>query len=311
MSGGSRPSGADGEVPESGVSQQVDAADNAKVWLAGRDQYIVTPGNVLWITVPVVLIIASFLVNQAIGRVNQPGARPPQASEAPSTAGQATHAQQAVPLAVALSYDHGHVDNGAGACVNWIVTQPMSAIQAPPVPELDETYAHQFKGIDEGQTVFKIDVQGTTPDAVELIDFRVVDIQRESAVKGTDIISSDGCGPSPEAGFKIGLGSDPPVIAPVAGLDNGAAKKMPFPFIVSNSDIQQFQVEAVDSVSSFTAACNCLVRWRLALDWSYKGKAGSTVIDDDGKPFQTMFPSDRSSTLATRWWDSSGTWSHR
>jgi hypothetical protein len=53
----------------------------------------------------------------------------------------------------------------------------------------------------------------------------------------------------PEAGFDIVLGRNPPVITPVSGLDNGAAKKIPFPFVVSSTDIQQFQVEAVDSLS--------------------------------------------------------------
>jgi hypothetical protein len=97
-------------------------------------------------------------------------------------------------------------------------------------------------------------------------------------------------GPAPEAGFDIVLGRNPPVITPVSGLDNGAAKKIPFPFVVSSTDIQQFQVEAVDSLSLGTSSCDCHVKWRLALDWSYEGKTGTTVIDDNGQPFQTFFP---------------------
>jgi len=249
-----------------------------------------------------VLIVVSFLIYQVVGRA-------PQASGSPTATGHGARAQQAVPLKVTLSYDQNHVDNGAGSCVNWVVTRPISVIQAPPVSELDETYAHQFGGIDEGGTDFKLDVQGTTQNSVELIDFRAIDIERMPAGAGTDIESSDGCGPSLEAGFDIGLVSDPPVIAPVAGLDSGDAKKIPFPFVVSSTDIQQFQIAAIDSINLRTAACDCLIKWRLALDWSYEGRAGTTVIDDNGKPFQTIFLPPTGSTLDARWWDNNGAWS--
>jgi hypothetical protein len=302
MSSGGTRSGVDGEAPEPTVSQEIHAADEAQVHVAGRNQYILNAGNVFSVTVPTVLIIISFFVYQAVGRA-------PQASGSPAASGYGLRAQPAAPLKVTLSYDQNHVNNGAPSCVNWVVPRPISAIQAPQAGELDETYAHQFGGIDERETDFKLDVQGATSNAVELIDFRVVDIERMSASSGTDIQSSDGCGPSQEAGFEIGLGSDPPVITPVAGLDNGAAKKIPFPFVVSSTDIQQFQIAAVDSIKSGTAACGCLVRWRLALDWSYEGRTGTTVIDDNSRPFQTIFLPSTSSVLTKRWWDNNGAWS--
>lgn len=298
-------SGADGEAPEPTVSQRVHAAGKARVLVAGRNQYILTPGNVFSVTVPAVLIIISFFIYQVVSASGSSAA----GGHGPGTQNSGT--RQATPVKVTLSYDQNHVNNGAPSCVNWVVPRPISAIQAPQAPELDETYAHQFGGIDEGETDFKLDVQGTTPNAVELIDFRVVDIKRTPVSSGTDILSSDGCGPSQEAGFYISLGSDPPAITPVSGLDNGAAKKIPFPFVVSSTDIQQFQVAAVDSLKSRAAACNCLVRWRLALDWSYEGRTGTTVIDDNGQPFQTIFPSEASSILATHWWDNSGAWSRQ
>jgi hypothetical protein len=270
--------------------------------MAGRNQYIVTPGNFFQLTVPTVLIIVSFLIYQAVGRA-------PQTSGSPSAVGHGQQALQAAPLDVTLTYDQNHVYNGAPACVNWVVTRPVSGIKAPQVGLLDETYAHQLGGIDEGQTDFTLDVQGTTPTAVELTGFRVVDIERVPVGKGTDIESSSGCGLSEEAGFDIGLGSDPPVFAPVAGLDSGASKKIPFPFVVSSTDIQQFQVAAVYSIGTKTATCGCLVRWRLALYWSSEGRTGTTVIGDNGEPFQTIFLPVTSSILAQRWWDNDGAWS--
>jgi hypothetical protein len=307
MSSGVPRPGSDRDAPEPTVSQHVHASGRARVRVAGRDQYIVNPGNVFSVIVPSVLIIASFLVYQTlVGRA-------PQASGSPSAGGHGKQqVQQAAPLEVTLAYDQNHVDNGAPSCTNWVVAQPISALRAPAdVGELDETDAHQLGGIDEGVTDFKIDVQGTAPTAVELIDFRGVDIERIPIDKGTDIESSDGCGPAPEAGFDIGLGSDPPVIAPVAGLDNGAAKKIPFPFVVSSTDIQQFQIAAVYTIgaATATATCGCLISWRLALDWSYEGKTGTTVIDDNGKPFQTIFAPFTSGVFAARWWDNNGAWS--
>jgi hypothetical protein len=302
MSSGTPHSGAGGEGPEPTVSQTVHAADRARVLVAGSNQYIVTPGNAFWVTVPVLLVFVSFLIYLAVGRT-------PSASGSPPASGHGQHAQQAVPLTVTLSYDQNHVDNGAPNCsIDWIAAQPIASIKPPPVGELDETYAHQLGGIDEGGTNFKLDVQGATPTAVELIGFRVVDIDRMPVRKGTAFLSHRGCGPSPEAGFAIGLGGHPPAIAPVAGLDGKAAKKIPFPFVVSSTDIQQFQIAAVYSQSSATASCNCLIRWRLALDWSYEGRAGTTLIDDSGKPFQTIFLAPRSSVLATPWWDNDGVW---
>lgn len=278
-------SGAGGEAPEPTTSQRVHASGKARVLVAGRNQYILTLGNAFSVTVPAVLIIISFFVYQVLGASGSSAA----GGHGPGA--QHSGTQQATPLQVTLSYDQNHVNNGAPSCMHWVVPRPVSAINAPQVPVLDETYAHQLGGIDEGETDFKIDVQGTTPNAVELVGFRVVDIKRTPVSSGTDLSSGDCGGPSPEAGFDIGLGSDPPVITPVSGLDNGAAKKIPFPFTVSSTDIQQFQIAAVDSVKSRTAACNCLVKWRLALDWSYEGRTGTTVIDDNGQPFQTIFPS--------------------
>lgn len=302
MSSGAPRSGAGGEGSEPTVSQRVHAADRARVQVAGRNQYIVTLGNFFWMTVPVFLVIVSFLVYLAVGRT-------PPASGSPPASGHGQHAQQAEPLTVTLSYDQNHVDNGAPNCsVDWVAAQPIAGIKPPPVGELDETYAHQLGGIDEGGTNFKLDVQGATPTAVELIDLRVVEIGRIPAGTGTDFLSQRGCGPSAEAGFAIGLGGNPPAIAPAAWPDGKAAKKIPFPFVVSSTDIQQFQIAAVYSLSSATASCNCLIRWRLALDWSYEGRAGTTLIDDNGKPFQTIFLAPKSSVLATRWWDNDGVW---
>lgn len=304
-------SGAAPDVHEPGISQLAHAAGNARVMQAARDQYILNLGNILWVTVPVVLTVTGFLLYLAVGRTASASGSPVTAGTAP-TASAKQPARQSAPLAVAVSYDQHHVDNGAGPCMNWIFKQPLSAIPPAPSGAVDETWAHRYGGLDEDITNFKLAVQGLTPNAVELTDFRVVDIERGPAVNGTDVISTDGCGPATEAGFAIALGKNPPTVKPEALYGNAPAKAIPFPFVVSSTDIQQFQVTAGfgdQFGTSSLGTCGCIIKWRLALDWSYEGKAGTSIIDDDGRPFQTLFPPNGTESLATHWWDNNGVWS--
>lgn len=272
------------------LAQRGIATHGGRVMQAGRNQYILTLGNASWVTVPAVVVIGVlFVLYMVTGRAAQASGSTALGAAAPQS-----------PLTVTLAYDKNDVDNGAPDCVNWIFGRPLSAISAPRDGILNETWAHRSGGVDSQDTDFKLVVQGVTTSAVQLIDFRVIDVERGPAIRGTGIVSTFGCGPSPEAGFEIALGPKPAAITPVPGLDSGAAKKIPFPFVVSSTDIQQFQIAAVPQAKP----CSCDIRWRLALDWSYEGKMGTTVIDDNGKPFQTNFPA----SLPTLWADVDGAW---
>lgn len=289
----------DRDGPEPRLAQWGTATHGGRVIQAGRNQYIFNTGNAVWLTAPVVVAVTLVLVLYfIIGRA-------PQAAGSLAS-GVRAHSSKQSPVVVTLAYDQHHVANGQGSCMTWIFGRPLSAIAAPSDNLLDETWAHRFGGVDTGVTNFKLAVQGVTKTAVQLLDFRVIDLKQGPAIHGTDVISSSGCGPAPEAGFEVALGEKPPVITPVSGLDNGTAKKIPFPFVVSSTDIQQFQVQARDRLIPGARSCGCEITWRLALDWSYEGKTGTTVIDDNGKPFQTFFPS--FSTTAIPWFDASGVW---
>jgi hypothetical protein len=285
----------DWDGPEPRLAQRGMATHGGRVMQAGKNQYILNLGNAAWVTAPVVVVVAVVLVVYAtVGRAAH-------ASGSPVPGAAALQARQ-LPLTVTLAYDQNDVDNGADACADWIFRRPLSAIPASLDGMVNETWAHRFGGVDLGATDFKLVVQGVTTTAVQLLGFRVIDVERGPAIHGTDISSSFGCGPSPEAGFEIILGTKPPVITPIPGLDSGAAKKIPFPFVVSSTDIQQFQVQAVPQASP----CDCDIKWRLALDWSYAGKMGTAVIDDNGKPFQTFFP--RFASYGILWADLNGVW---
>jgi hypothetical protein len=282
----------DWDGPDSRLAQRATVTHGGQVMQAGKNQYIFNLQNAFWVTIPVVITVAVVLALYVTGG---------RAAGSPVPGTAAPHAGQS-PLTVTLAYDKNDVDDGGPDCVNWIFRRPLSAIPVPPGGMTDETWAHRLGGVDSGTTDFKLVVEGVTTTAVQLIGFRVIDIERGPVIHGTDIDSSDGCGPSPEAGFEIALGKNPPVITPFPGLDSGAAKKIPFPFVVSSTDIQQFQIQAISQANP----CGCDIRWRLALDWSYEGKMGTTVVDDYGKPFQTIFPS--SASPAILWADDDGVW---
>lgn len=308
MTDSQRP-GADRDDNEPGASQLAFATGQGTVNQAGRDQYILNLGNVLWFAIPtVIVVIAASLyvaVRPASGALSPTG----HGSAAPAHGGSSPKSQ---PLAIALSYDRNNVDNGPPCMgTSWMFRQPISDLPAPPDSNVNETWAHRYGGLDEETTDFKLIVQGLTPTAVDLLGFRIVDVKREPIVKGTDVASGGGCGALEEAGFVVGLGHEPPNVVS-AKLPGRPARAIPFPFEVSSTDIQQFQIEAgytTHSKYGITSNCNCLIEWRLALDWSYEGKTSSSIIDDNGQPFRTMFPSLKSIDKGPIWIDFKGKWS--
>jgi len=286
--------------PGRAVTQRAMATRGGRVNQAGGHMIIFNAGNALWLAGPGVVVAAVMLVLYLTAGPVHPSGSPSPRAVAPLASGP--------PLTVALAYDRNGVDNGrGGACEFWTLNRPLSTVPAPPNGTIDETWVHRFGGVDADTTDFKLVVQGTTPTAVQLLGFRVVDVKRGSASSGTSISNSDGCGPNPEAGFGIALAHHPPLITPIPGL-GGVAKKSPFPFVVSSTDIQQFQIEAHGPYGPDPNPCDCDIKWRLALDWSYRGKLGTTIIDDHGQPFQTSFPAFTSSGLT--WFDSAGIWKH-
>lgn len=306
MTGNQRP-GADRDDNKLAVTLRAIATGGGRVFQSGGNQYIVNLPNAIWLALPtaIVVIVASLIV----------AVRPASGAGSPAHHGSAPHhggpSPTSQPLAIALSYDRNNVDNGPPcAATNWMFRQPISALPAPADDDVNETWAHRHGGVDEETTNFKLVVQGLTPTAVDLLGFRVVDVKRGPVLKGTDISAGGGCGRLQEAGFLLGLGDQPPTVV-TAVLPGRPAKPIPFPFGVSSTDIQQFQIQAGFSTKSkdVIGNCNCLIQWRLALDWSYEGKMGTSIIDDNGKPFQTMFPSLKSIDKQIIWTDFKGTWS--
>ncbi len=73
----------------------------------------------------------------------------------------------------------------------------------------------------------------------------------------------------PPRTFTLDLDSDPAVLR---------AEDADFPFTVSSTDVEQFRV----SISTTDAE----VSFHFEIDWTCAGRSGTTVIDNDGKPFE-------------------------
>jgi hypothetical protein len=130
---------------------------------------------------------------------------------------------------------------------------------------------------DGDETTVEITVQGSAGDPVVLTDLDVAIDKREQP---TGIAVGQCGGLQPVRTFTVDLDSQSPVLVPLANSDPAAPPAPDFPFRVSASDPEVFHVVA--STKQF----DCF--WTLQLKWSAHGKTGTTVIDNHGKPFQTI-----------------------
>lgn len=112
-----------------------------------------------------------------------------------------------------------------------------------------------------------------------LLGLRVTVVSR-AAVTGQLLPQFGSVDPRP---FEVLLDADPPVVRP-ASTPEGRGPD--FPFKVSNDDPEVFDLTAHTEAGE--------VLWVLDLDWSCRGRTGSTRIDLDGQPFRTVArPRDR------------------
>jgi hypothetical protein len=114
-------------------------------------------------------------------------------------------------------------------------------------------------------------VEATSDQAVILRRLRVVVESRGPATSTQPDSSHE---PVPMRTFLVDLDDPEPRPAP-AGVPD-------FPYLVSPSQPEAFKVMAYTERGD--------IRWRLALDWTYRGVGGSVTIDSDGLPFRVAQP---------------------
>ncbi|MEU1365885.1 helix-turn-helix domain-containing protein [Streptomyces sp. NPDC005803] len=172
----------------------------------------------------------------------------------------------------------------------------------PPVPEIQDrrSWAARLGGVDGGDMLLELTLQGVSQQAVVLKSLQVRVVSQAPANDWPAYSMGEGCGGGivPQT-FDIDLDEAQPVSHPVAGEDAG--KVVPaknFPYQVSSTDVEVFHVNAHTEASDVT--------WYLEMGWSSGGRSGTMRIDDNGKPFRTASMRDRpvySYTRATAEWE--------
>ncbi|WP_329615524.1 helix-turn-helix domain-containing protein [Streptomyces brevispora] len=163
----------------------------------------------------------------------------------------------------------------------YLLDQNADVVPPPPVPQDTRGWARALGGVDGGQMLLELTVQGTSEQAVVLKDLNVRVLNRRAPLKRSAFSMGEGCGSGIEPqSFDVGLDNSRPTLTPVAGKQGD--KKIPakdFPFRVSSNDVEVFDLDA--HVEGHD------VSWYLELEWSSGGRTGTLRIDDGGQPFRT------------------------
>lgn len=163
---------------------------------------------------------------------------------------------------------------------------PPAVLEPTPPPEkgFDARYAwaRAKGGLDAHTTVVEVVIQGTSSATVSLTGLDITLVERRRDPPSGTVVQASGASAAPARYFEVDLDASPPRAEPVymdefSGPDD---RPIDFPYKVSESDPEFFFIFAS------TRRCDCT--WIAELRWSSRGKPGTTVIDDDGRPFRTI-----------------------
>ncbi|MEI7029520.1 helix-turn-helix transcriptional regulator [Streptomyces pratensis] len=164
---------------------------------------------------------------------------------------------------------------------HYLVDRAPNEVDAPPPPQDRRGWAAAYGGIDAGNMLLQLTVQGTSRQAVVLNGLHVRVLSRDAPPPWSAYLMGNGCGSgiTPQS-FAADLDAGHPSLAPVPGRQgDSVVAAADFPFKVSSEDVEVFNLDlkAVDHD----------VTWYLELEWSSGGSTGTLRIDDHGKPFRT------------------------
>lgn len=231
-----------------------------------------------------------------------PGASPAP-SGAPSTAAPsaepgapATPTGPAGPAGPAEKQPQGSPRTGLGAppavtisSYNWdepcgqfyLLDRGPEGVAPPPPPQDRRGWARSYGGVDAGNMLLQLTVQGTSREAVVLKGLYVRVLSRKAPLPWSAYLMGNGCGSSivPQT-FASDLDTGHPIITPVPGTQGDRTiPAKPFPYKVSSEDVEVLNLDM--------KAQGYDVTWYLELKWSSGGREGMLRIDDHGKPFRT------------------------
>ncbi|NUT48861.1 MAG: hypothetical protein HOV94_16375 [Saccharothrix sp.] len=135
--------------------------------------------------------------------------------------------------------------------------------------------------VASGSGVITLLVEARGARAVTLRSLRAVVLSRRPPQPATFVTTAVGI-MTPRR-FEVDLDTDLPHLVPATGQSRlrrllrrpGGAG---FPYTVSPLDPEMFVIEP--------RTARYQVEWRLELDWTYRGRDGTTLIDDGGEPFR-------------------------
>ncbi|ARF77159.1 transcriptional regulator [Kitasatospora albolonga] len=163
----------------------------------------------------------------------------------------------------------------------YLLNRGPEGVDPPPPPQDRRGWARKYGGVEGGNTLLQLTVQGTVREAVVLKGLYVRVVSRKSPPPWSAYLMGNGCGSSivPQT-FASDLDTGHPVITPVPGTQGDRTlPARPFPFKVSSEDVEVLNLDM--------KAAGYDVTWYLELKWSSGGREGMLRIDDHGKPFRT------------------------
>ncbi|WP_146178193.1 hypothetical protein [Nonomuraea fuscirosea] len=161
----------------------------------------------------------------------------------------------------------------------------IASMGPPPKIDMEDyaaraAWAKQNNAVDAYNSYIRVVVDAPQSKTVVLTGLRVRVLQRRPPPSGV-AIDAIGAGPIVTRSFFASLDEEqsrieymePEEIVP------GQERAIDFPFRISNTEPEVFLI--ITDVQKFD------VDWQAELTWVADGKAGRSVIDDEGKPFRT------------------------
>ncbi|MFE9700193.1 helix-turn-helix domain-containing protein [Streptomyces sp. NPDC006270] len=164
---------------------------------------------------------------------------------------------------------------------HYLVNRGPDELDPPPAPQDRRGWAESYGGVDAGNMLLQLTVQGTSREAVVLKGMNVRVVSRKAPLPWSAYLMGNGCGSGimPQT-FASHLDAGHPTLRPVSGTQGDTVvPAVDFPYKVSSEDVEVFNLDM--------KAVGYDVSWYLELEWSSGGKEGTLRIDDHGKPFRT------------------------
>ncbi|MFJ8249975.1 helix-turn-helix domain-containing protein [Streptomyces sp. NPDC094466] len=163
---------------------------------------------------------------------------------------------------------------------HYLVNQGPDGLDPPPAPQDRRGWADSYGGVDAGNMLLQLTVQGTSREAVVLKGMNIRVVSRKAPLPWSAYLMGNGCGSgiTPQT-FASHLDAGHPTLRPVPGTQGDIeVPAVDFPYKVTSEDVEVFNLDMT--------AVNYDVSWYLELEWTSGGSEGTLRIDDRGKPFR-------------------------